>query len=344
MKKTVAVILVVAMLLAAFSGCSINPKEDVNTAETHEVIDMAGRHVDIPNNVSRYVVLWVGAVDIAIMLDQGEHMVGCSDTAASYAYFKPTCKNYDNLVYFNKDAITVEGILDAKADVVFYRGADHAELAEQLTKAGIAAVDVEFNNYDDLFKATKIMADVFGTEYAQKQCSDYCNYAEESIATATKIGESVSEKKTILVIRDTSNLRAYGVNRFAGRWATLCGGDYSLKEGDPDGYVNLTKEQLLEYDPDIIVFVIPGEAEKFIQDPQWSALNAVRNNQVYENPSVIGTWSNHGTEFVLQFWWATGIMYPDLVNYDTSDTVKSFYHEFYGLELDNEEIARIIKN
>lgn len=344
MRNTVVLFCVVAIVISCFIGCGFNAGQKEDAAETHTVIDMAGRTIDIPNNVSRYVVLWVGAVDIAIMLDGGEHMVGCSDTAASYAYFEPACKNYSNLVFFNKDAITIEGLLETQADVVFYRGSDHAGLAEQLRKAGVAAVDVEFNDYDGLLKATSIMADVFGTDAAKEQCTSYCKYATETIEKASGIGASISDKKSILVIRDASSLRAYGANRFAGKWATLCGGRYSLSEGDPDGYVNLTKEQLLAYDPDILVFVIPGEAEKFISDSQWNALSAVRHNCVYENPSVIGTWSNHGAECVLQFWWATEVLYPDLADYDTGAIVREFYRDYYDLDLSDEEISSIIRN
>ena len=343
-KTIIAILCLVALILGAFSGCSKNGSEKHSAEGTHSVIDMAGRSVEVPNKLSKYVVLWVGAVDFTIMFDHGENMVGCSDTAASYAYFKPACKNFDNLVLFNKNAITAEGVLATGADVVFYRGSDHAELAEKLSAAGIAAVDVEFNDYDELIKAVQIMADVFGTDYAKDQCSKYCSYVEKSIDEASQIAAKAVEKKSVLVIRDTSDLRAYGVNRFAGRWVTLCGGEYALTEGNPDGYVNLTKEQLLEYDPDILVFIIPGEAAKFMSDPQWSSLSAVRNNSVYENPSIIGTWSNHGAEFVLEFWWAAEIMYPELVDFDICSIVKDFYHDYYDLDLSDEEILNVTQS
>ena len=342
-KKYIAIICIITIAISVLSGCGNYGSKGQVADKTHSVVDMSGRTVEVPDSISRYVVLWVGAVDFAIMFDHGEHMVGCSDTAASYTYFETACKNYDNLILFNKNAITVEGVLQTEADVVFYRGSDHSELAEQLSAAGISAIDVEFNDYEELIAAMQIMADVFGTEYAANQCANYRKYVEESIAEASKIASSVSEKRSALGIRDTSDLRAYGANRFAGRWVTLCGGKYALNEGDPDGYVNLTKEQLLSYDPDVLVFIIPGEAAKFKNDPQWSSLSAVSNNCVYENPSIIGTWSNHGAEFVLQFWWAIDILYPELVNYETCSIVKDFYRTFFDLTLDDKEILQVIQ-
>lgn len=338
-KKLISITLVLACLLGMLSGCT-----NTNTAETNKtrtVVDMSGHSVGVPETVNSYISLWVGSVTITLMLDHGEHMVGCSETAASYPMFDRACQNDKDITYFTNDAITLEGILETGAEVVFYRGKDNADLAEKLIKAGVAAIDVEFNTYDEMMDAIDIIADVMNTEYARETASKYRTYANEMIEKTQSVGNTIQDKKSIIVIRDTSNLRAYGINRFAGKWATLCGGDYALKEGDPNGYVNLTSEQLLEYDPDVIVFVIPGEAKKFVADPKWASLTAVKNGQVYENPSAIGTWSNHGSECVLQFGWAMDKLYPGLTVLDLVKEVQGFYKEFYEMDLTEAEITAV---
>lgn len=339
-KRWISFTLVLVCLVSILSGCTTANAPENN--KTRTVVDMSGHSVEVPEKVNSYISLWVGSVTITLMLDHGENMVGCSETAASYPMFDRACKNTRDITYFTNDAITLEGILETGAEVVFYRGKDNADLAEKLIKAGVAAIDVEFNTYDEMMDAIDIMADVLNTNYARETASKYRTYANEMIEKAQTIGNTVQDKKSIIVIRDTSNLRAYGVNRFAGRWATLCGGDYALKEGDPNGYVNLTSEQLLEYDPEIIVFVIPGEAKKFIVDSKWSSLTAVKNGHVYENPSAIGTWSNHGSECVLQFGWAMEKLYPEQSDFDLVQEVKDFYNEFYAMNLTDSEIAAVI--
>lgn len=339
-KRWISFTLVLVCLVSILSGCTTANAPENN--KTRTVVDMSGHSVEVPEKVNSYISLWVGSVTITLMLDHGENMVGCSETAASYPMFDRACKNTRDITYFTNDAITLEGILETGAEVVFYRGKDNADLAEKLIKAGVAAIDVEFNTYDEMMDAIDIMADVLNTNYARETASKYRTYANEMIEKAQTIGNTVQDKKSIIVIRDTSNLRAYGVNRFAGRWATLCGGDYALKEGDPNGYVNLTSEQLVEYDPEIIVFVIPGEAKKFIADSKWSSLTAVKNGHVYENPSAIGTWSNHGSECVLQFGWAMEKLYPEYSDFDLVQEVKDFYNEFYAMELTDSEIVAVI--
>lgn len=338
--KLISITLVLACMLGILFGCVAT--NTLKTSKIRTVVDMSGHSVEVPEKVNSYISLWVGSVTITLMLDHGEHMVGCSETAASYPMFDRACKNTHEITYFTNDAITLEGILETGAEVVFYRGKDNADLAEKLIKAGVAAIDVEFNTYDEMMDAIEIIADVMNTEYARETASKYRTYASEMIEKTQSIGNAVQDKKSIIVIRDTSNLRAYGVNRFAGRWATLCGGDYALKEGDPNGYVNLTSEQLLEYDPEFIVFVIPGEAKKFIEDSKWSFLTAVKNGHVYENPSVIGTWSNHGSECVLQFGWAMDKLYPGLTDLDIVKEVQYFYKEFYAMDLTETEITAVL--
>lgn len=339
-KRWISFTLILVSLVSILTGCTTANAPE--TSKTRTVVDMSGHSVEVPEKVNSYISLWVGSVTITLMLDHGENMVGCSETASSYPMFDRACKNTRDINYFSNDAITLEGILETGAEVVFYRGKDNADLAEKLIKAGIAAIDVEFNTYNEMMDAIDIMADVLNTNYARETASKYRTYANEMIGKAQAIGNTVQDKKSIIVIRDTSNLRAYGVNRFAGRWATLCGGDYALKEGDPDGYVNLTSEQLVEYDPEIIVFVIPGEAKKFIADSKWSSLTAVKNGHVYENPSAIGTWSNHGSECVLQFGWAMEKLYPEYSDFDLVQEVKDFYNEFYAMELTDSEIVAVI--
>lgn len=339
-KKWISIIVALACIMGCLSAC--NTTSTPETGKTRTVVDMSGHSVEVPEKVNSYISLWVGSVTITMMLDHGEKMVGCSETAASYPMFARACKNAEDITYFTNDAITLEGILETGAEVVFYRGKDNADLAEQLIKAGVAAIDVEFNTYDEMMDAIDIMADVLNTDFARETASKYRTYANEMIEKAQTVGNTVQNKKSIIVIRDTSNLRAYGANRFAGRWATLCGGDYALTEGDPNGYVNLTSEQLLEYDPEIIVFVIPGEAKKFIEDAKWSSLTAVKSGHVYENPSAIGTWSNHGSECVLQFGWAMETLYPELSDFELIKEVIDFYKEFYGMELTDAEVTAII--
>lgn len=340
MKKLLVVIMMLACFMSVLCGCAAENK--TSDKKTHTVIDMSGHEVEVPETIDSYISLWVGTVTNTLMLDEGQHMVGCSKTAASYPLFDQACENSEEIILFTEDSTTLEGILETGAEVVFYRGKDNADLAEKLIQAGVAAIDVEFNTYEEMMSAIDLIADVFNTEYAHKKAALYKTYANEMIEKAKAIGGMVQDKKSILVIRDAEDLRAYGVNRFAGRWATLCGGDYALKEGDPDGYVNLTSEQLLEYNPDIIVFVIPGEAQKFVDDPKWASLTAVVEGNVYENPSAIGTWSNHGSECVLQFGWAMETLYPEYADFELVEEVRSFYADFYEMNLTDEEIYAII--
>jgi iron complex transport system substrate-binding protein len=111
---------------------------------------------------------------------------------------------------------------------------------------------------------------------------------------------------------------------------------------DPYPNVILTSEQIIEYNPDYIFFVIPGESAKFCSDSAYRTLNAVANNHVYDDPCGLNSWSNAGTESILQFKWAISIFYPDLVDYDIIEETRDFYEQFYGYTPTEQEINDIL--
>lgn len=123
----------------------------------------------------------------------------------------------------------------------------------------------------------------------------------------------------------------------------MCGGEYIMKNEDSYANINLTKEQLLEYNPDIVFFAMPNQAHNFLNQGTWKNMKAVKNNTVYNNPCGFNTWSNCGAESALQFKWAISIMYPELLNEEFGIIMKEFYQKFYEYSLSDDEMQRMLK-
>lgn len=345
MKKFYALLLCTALLLSLM-GCGAASPEQTNTDTSHVVTDMSGNQINVPDKIDRYVILWAGLSDIVAMFDGVEHMVGYPATTKSYPFYFDVYPQVSDIVSFPKENISFESVLETNPQVVFMKESDDENLAQQLRDAGVAVLDCEFNNYSQLKQVVQIVADVFGTDEAQETAESFCNYVDDAISYVTAISETIpeNEKDTVLVIRDTSSYSAYGLTRYTGQWVEMCGGVYAMVNEDPYANVQLTAEQLIEYDPDHIFFVMPSEANLFMQDPQWSSLAAVKNNQVYSNPCGMNPWSNCGAESVLQFKWALSVMYPNLADYDARDEIRDFYETYYGYTLTEEEIDHIINS
>lgn len=341
-KKIIGVTLIMIMILSLVA-CGKNENNNGNT-EIRTFTDMSGRTIEISGNVDAYAVSWIGAADVLAMLDGCKGMVAYPKTATSYSKYVDTYIDDTKMVMLPKENISAEEIINTDAKVVFARLSDIEGIVDLLEKAGVLVVDVEFKDYDEMLKATKLCADILGTQEAKDKADRFVQYGEN---TLSKIDKLVLEnrdnvKATALAIRDTQDYRAYGPGRYAGKWMDICGFTCPLETDDPEAYVNLTPEEIAKYDTDFIFFAMPDEAEKMSGDSKWNGLKAYNNGTIYNCPECYNTWCNQGCESLLQLYWACSLLYPDKVDYEIESVIGDFYKEFYGLNLSSDEIDQML--
>lgn len=339
MKKILVVMMILVMMISCV-GCSTGSKDN---AEERTVVDMRGVSVKVPAEINSYAVYWVGGTDIVAMLDGMKGICAYPETSAGFPYLEKIYPNIKDCKVLSKDDVSAEEIISTGAQVLFVRYSDNEELFKQLEDAGIAVIDIEFNDYDALAKAVDVVADVFGTDEAKKKAEAYRNYLQVAIKESEAVVANISDddKPTIITIRDAETLKAYGPGRFSGSWVNYVGAKSCLEMDDPNGYVSLSDEQLMEYDPDYIVFALENQAAAFTSNSKYKELSSCKNGNVFNSPSVVNTWSNQGAESVLQLKW--GLRYiSNVQNLDMENIVKEFYLQFYEYELSDEEIKNIL--
>lgn len=345
MPLRILLILLSMTLLGVFmTGCQKNDTVDDGNQQLRVVTDMSGCNVELPEKVERYAVAWAAISDITTMFDGVEHLVAYPEKSTSFAMYLEKYPNLQDKTCLANEGISVDTILNSGAQVVFLKGSDDPVLVEQLRACEIAVVDCEFKNYEGLKNVVSLVAEVFGTEEAKAIAKQYCEYLDHEVSKAKSFSDTLpeSEKKTVLVIKDATDYSAFGKTRYTGQWAEMCGGIYSMVNKDLYANVNLTKEQLLEYDPDILFFSMPGQAELFLNDNTWCEMTAVKSGNVYNIPSGLNTWSNSGAESALIFEWACAVMYPDAVDYDCYSKISEYYTQFYNFDLTTEDIDEIL--
>lgn len=195
-------------------------------------------------------------------------------------------------------------------------------------------------------KVVKLLAYVFGTKEAQAKANEYCKYLDSSVEYVNSKTENLEEDDRVsaIVIKDTKNYSAYGSTRYTGKWVEMCGANYSMVNEDAYANVNLTQEQILEYNPDFIFFAMPEQADKFLEDSTWKELKAVKEGNVFNIPSGLNTWSNSGAESALIFKWAFAKMYPSLSDDFDAKIVTSYYKTFYNFDISAEDIQKTLSS
>lgn len=332
------------LILAVFL-CGIASAETETGSRT--VVDMKGKTVVLPETIESYCVLYSSAVPICAMVDKDlEHLVVYPvSNYFEYWYGLMFAGINDHAIQVDKRNVTVEQILESGAQVVFWNRPGHEELVASLEAVGIACVNVQISNSDDLIQAVHVIADSFGTEYAlsqaQKYEEKYSGYLQVAVNAAAKIPEA--EKKTVLVIGSVDSPSVGPIDSYQGYWTELTGlkNVTPVKPGQPNS--TLTMEEIYDLDPDVIIAQGPFNRNEINSDVNWKEVRAVKEGNLFSNPSVLDEWGMPTSEAPLQFIWVLKEFYPQYAEgIDAVDMLVSFYKEFYNFEMSKENAEAIL--
>lgn len=345
MKKRflLALCLISIMATLGLTGCT----EKIESNGPRTVVDMNGETITLPERVTKYCTVYSTSVPMIAMLDKNmEHCVMYPKSGwFEYWEFEMYEDIADHAVQVNKREVTAEQIIESGTEVFFWSSSSHQELVDSLSEMGIACVNVQVSNSEDFMKGLEIIEAVFDTDYAHSQMEKYKTTYDEYCEYTRNVVENIPEevKKSVLVIGNVDTLVGYGEHTYTGDWAKLVGLDYISPSNDGADQVNLTMEQIYEFDPDIIVANGIFDVKLTYEDPTWSVMRATKEKMLLSNPSVLDFWSMPTVEAPLQYIWAINKFYPEYAGEKNPvEEAISFYKEFYDYEMSQSDAEAIV--
>ena len=115
-----------------------------------------------------------------------------------------------------------------------------------------------------------------------------------------------------------------------------------------EGRVRISLEQLLAWDPDVIV--VNGEpkanlvgsqaARDILSNPDLASLKAVQTGRVYGAPNAPFSWIDRppGPNRIAGVRWLFARLYPDACQYDVDEEIRTFFRLFYHMELSDDQL------
>jgi iron complex transport system substrate-binding protein len=96
-----------------------------------------------------------------------------------------------------------------------------------------------------------------------------------------------------------------------------------------------TPEQLIAWQPDVVVILGAEGAAAFAGDERWRDLPAVRENRVFASPTLPFGWVDGppSPSRLLALCWLGHELYPDQFPEDMRAATRGFYRLFYAVEL-----------
>jgi iron complex transport system substrate-binding protein len=114
--------------------------------------------------------------------------------------------------------------------------------------------------------------------------------------------------------------------------------------GTRGGLTNVSIEQVLLWNPDVIVTIDLAFAANVNSERVWAPVAAVRARRVHLSPKLPFGWVDFppSVNRLIGLWWLAKILYPDLFPEDLRALTRDFYSRFYHVTLSGAQIDRVL--
>lgn len=352
MKRIFISVLAMILLVSVLGACNSAPATLTTSdtdIETVTVTDSIGRTVEVPEKVEKIAALYSFAGYAVCMLGSGSNLVGVPGGLQRDILLVEMFPEIANAsTPRTGGTINIEELLRIDPDVVLVRKdtvADDREV-EKLDKSGLPYIVVDYSTMKEQREAILIIGKAIGKE---AEANAFNNYYLDIIDRVDQvIGDMPEEEKTTLYHSENQATRATHESSLAADWTRAAGvinvsvgGDLELVGNDY--YASI--EQILLWNPEVIIVNETTAYKLITSHPQWSGISAVQNDRVYHLPNGISRWGHPGSvETPLALLWTAKTVYPDLFSHvDMEQEVYNFYKTFFGMELDDEMIATVLR-
>lgn len=319
---------------------------DADSSPSREIVDMAGRVISLPTDI--HGIATVGSVPVLngylFALGAGQRIANdlpyrfsasgrwkLHHAIAPYLLDRPVIQGQAG------NEVSIEKLLQADPDVVVTM--DRYRIAS-LAKTGIPVVYLEWKDRDDIRKNIRILGCMMNRV---SQGEDYLDYLDETMNQVSQILENVgsSERPRVLYF-NPHNMSTPLV--IANWWIEQAGGRSVATDMGPGSNVQYSHEQVLIWNPDILIVNSPEQIVTVYEDERFANINAVKNRQVHVIPMGAHSWGQRTVEQPLTVRWAAELFHPAAFeDADIDAEVRQFYERFFDHKLSREEIRAMFQ-
>lgn len=327
-------------------------KADPDTEGTVSFTDSVGRTVEIPTQIKRLAPSGHLAQMILYSIDP-DRLIGWGSLPNEIAQ-KYIPKEYVDLPEFGafygaKADLNVEALLGANPQIVIDLGqvkGDEmaAELDALQEQIGIPVIFIEAE-LDTMKEAYATLGVILQEE---ERTALLGNYVEETLEMAKDNLVVLTEEQKLKVFygEGDTGLQTNPPQSIHTEVINLVGGINvaEMPQGSGAGMNEISIEQLLGWDPDVILFGPDSIFETVSEDPLWQEIRAVQEDKYYEIPIGPYNWMGRppAVNRVLGIRWLGNLLYPDVFDYDMKEETKIFYDLFYRYELTDQEVEELL--
>ena len=387
MKKWIAALLALCMLLALFACAKTNepakePEAETPTAapepdptavpdptaapepettaepepepepepETFTFTDSVGREVELPTNIER-VAISGPLAQIVVFALCPDKLVGIASKWDKTAEQFLATEYYQlpelGQLYGGKGELNLETLLASEAQVVIDVGEPKGTIREDLDalteQTGIPFVHVTMTTAT-MGDAYRKLGELLHMPDEAEALAAYC---EQAYAKVSKIAENV-DKVNLLYVTGDQGLNVIAQGSYHAEVIDLLSNNLAVVDSPSSkGTGNeVDMEQIMNWNPDVILFA-PGSIYATVgTDPMWSGITAIKTGEYYEVPMGPYNWMGFppSVQRVLGMLWMAKLLYPEAADYDLYTEVAAYFRLFYHCELSEDAFNALVAN
>ena len=340
--------------LLALSACGSNgpatsssapgsPATMASQSGSPRVVDDELGQVTVPAESNRIATTAPAYTTAVLLLGGADKLVALEDNYGKNEWIKGKYPQLANLpVVFSGNEVNMEELLKQSPDLVVYANRYGENNLRQLQDLDIAAVsspkgsDKEGNKIDQLRARQVYLGEVIGgvqLDKANKYSQEYLAIKSEIEAKTASIPES--ERPTVVQLSGAGDsLQANNGSAIGQELITLAGGvnagvGATGESKGPSGQTKIDPEQLLSWDPELLLVDSAQIRDTITSDSTFSGLKAVKNNNIIVIPKGAMAWAYKAVHQEL---------FKDI---DMEAKTKAFYKEYFGFDLDEADLKHL---
>jgi iron complex transport system substrate-binding protein len=308
-------------------------------ATAADFTDAAGRHVVLPEHVSRILPAERNA-EVMVYALAPDKLVGSSRRLGHRA----------RLLWEPRDgpASMAATALQLRADLIIDAGTvtpQRAAFADAVMRqTGIPYVLVD-DSFTRMPRSMRTIGAIIGADFRHNR--ELWRYAEHAIAAlrGQLLIEAASGRPRVYYARGFDGLTTALPGTPAGEAIAEAGAINVARPSAPGMGERVSPAQLLAWNPEIIIADGPRAYSAMRRNRLWRGLLAVRNGRVYLEPTYPFGWIEDpsGVNRLIGLYWLTALFYPNSLQEDMRATTCDFYDKFYRIRLTNGQLEKMLR-
>lgn len=320
---------------------------------TRIITDSAGREVEIPSEITKIAPSGPLA-QIVLYTVSPDKLAGLaadfSDEAKLYIDEKYWGLPKFGQFYGKNASLNMEALIAEAPDVIIDIGEakktvkeDMDALQEQLN---IPVIFVEAT-LPTMADAYELLGDITGEKEQAGKLADYCR-AEIGKADRNAAAIADADRKSVyfglgddgLHTNAKGSIHADVIDRIGAVNAA------DVEAVSSGGGSEVSFEQVLLWNPDLIIVDSQKLYDTLTADPMWQELAAVKNGKIFKIPTAPYSFmsSPPSVNRMIGIEWLGSLVYPEIYTSDIREEVKNFYQLFYHIDVTDEKLEAILKN